>query len=157
MDKPWLAIILLDKWAREIGAATRASQKKLQKTAGKEKFANLFSAADQLLCAIKEASLDIDAGQPVAPACEPTERWPSFAEAPAEVQSGLQGAIDEVGPLSSGSSCAEDGLVSGAKCSFVRAQADALAFSAPSKSGKQGTIGEASHDGQVAICVSQQV
>ena len=60
MDKPWLACLLLDKWARQIGAATRASQKKLEKAAGKETYVSLFSAADQLLMAIRESSQAMD-------------------------------------------------------------------------------------------------
>ena len=52
ITKPWLAVILLEKWSRQVGAATRSSQKKLLKAAGNDSLASLFSAADQLLIAI---------------------------------------------------------------------------------------------------------
>ena len=64
MGKPWLTSLLLDKLARQIGAATRASQKKLEKAAGAKAFAAIFATADLLLVAIRKASQDL--GQ-----CEP--------------------------------------------------------------------------------------
>ena len=51
--------LLLDKLAKQIGAATCASQKQLEKAAGAKAFADIFATADLLLVAIQKASQDL--------------------------------------------------------------------------------------------------
>eukprot|EP00930_Biecheleria_cincta_P087403 TRINITY_DN7663_c0_g1_i5.p1 TRINITY_DN7663_c0_g1~~TRINITY_DN7663_c0_g1_i5.p1 ORF type:complete len:787 (-),score=76.70 TRINITY_DN7663_c0_g1_i5:412-2772(-) len=63
LPRPHVRFLILDKLSRQIGGAARVAQTRIQRIAGNQAHASIFSACDELLVAIKQELIHLEGGQ----------------------------------------------------------------------------------------------
>ena len=74
-EKPRLCTLILDRGCRQIAAATRVAQHKLEQAVGKQAAPGLFQQCDELMMAFKTTILQLDNSSLVLPRPAATHKF----------------------------------------------------------------------------------
>ena len=84
--RPRLCVILLEQLARQVAAAARIAQKKINKAGGKDSCSRIFALSDELLSSVQAATMALDTdmhlGAPTTGSPTPGRDDPSWANHP---------------------------------------------------------------------------